>query len=203
MNAPAAATRRASDKASDAALSVLLHSACLGCHASFAHLYALTSAPLFRIVLRINHDRAEAEDVLQDVYVNAWNRRAQFDRSRGEAMGWLVGIAQHRAISSLRRRDARPRAGSNPAAEADDPYAGLVSDEAQPLQAIADARAADAVRRGLSRLHPAHRESLTLAFYEELSHGEIAVRLGRPLGTVKSWLRRSLVAMRPALEGYR
>lgn len=98
MNAPAAATRRASDTASDAALSVLLHSACLGCHASFAHLYALTSAPLFRIVLRINHDRAEAEDVLQDVYVNAWNRRAQFDRSRGEAMGWLVGIAQHRAI---------------------------------------------------------------------------------------------------------
>ena len=180
-------------------LVALMHAVRVGCRASFAQLYVLTSPRLFAVVLRINRDRDEAQDVLQEVYMKVWTRCAQFDPREGRAIHWLVGIAHHSAIDSVRRGRVRPRHGHAVEADVDDPYAGLPSAEPQPPEVLRQARAAEAVQRRLAALTVDQRDALTLAFYDGLSHDEIARELGRPVGTVKSWIRRSLMAMRPTL----
>ena len=183
----------------DGDITALVHAVRGGCRASFAQLYQLTSQRLFGIVVRINRDRAEAQDVLQEVYVKIWTRCVQFDAREGQAIHWLTAIAHHCAIDSLRRGRVRPLHGRTTATDADDPYAGVPSTEPQPQEVLRQARAAEAVQRCMASLTSEQREALTLAFYDGLSHDEIARELGRPIGTVKSWIRRSLITMRPTL----
>ena len=173
-----------------------------GCRESFAQLYVLTSPRLFAAVLRINGDRAEAEDVLQEIYVKVWSRCVQFDAQKGYVNYWLTGIARNSAIDSLRRRGVRPQSGMTPTEVDGDPYAELPSDWLEPLEIVMRSRAADAVQQCLREFSNEQRECLTLSFYDGLSHEDIGRRLGRPVGTVKSWLRRSLLAMRHALAGH-
>lgn len=188
----------------DHELAALLWAIVGGCRTSFARLYTLTSPRLFGIVLRVTADRADAEDVLQEAYVKVWNRCDQFDAQRGPAIVWLAGICHHGAIDSLRRRKPRPQASFRSASdEDDDPCDRLPSAEPQPLDLVIRARSAEAVQRGLRNLPFEQRESLVLAFHEGLSHAEIAERLGRPVGTVKTWLRRSMAQLRPVLAEYR
>lgn len=186
----------------DAELAALIHAVRQGCRPSFARLYALTSPRLFGMILRINRDRADAEELLQEVYVKVWDRCAQFDAGKGPAIFWLTGIAYHGAIDGLRRRQSRPVISPRSANDADDPYAELWSSEPGPPELAIQARGAEAVQRCLRALSFEQRESLMLAFYDGLSHGDIAKKLQRPVGTVKSWLRRSLTEMRPALAGH-
>ena len=174
-----------------------------GCRPSFARLYLLTSSRLYGIVLRVNSDRADAEDVLQEVYVKVWNRCAQFDASKGSAIYWLAGICHHSAIDSLRHRQRRPQARFMPFGADEDACDSLPSAEPQPLDLVIRARGAEAVRRCVRALPIEQRESLSLAFHDGLSHREIAERLGRPVGTVKTWLRRSLAQLRPVLADHR
>ena len=188
----------------DEELTALLLAVRAGCRPSFARLYGLTSPRLFGIVLRVNTDRADAEDVLQEVYVKVWNRCAQFDANKGSAIYWLAGICHHSAIDSLRRRQRRPQASLRPTDEADcDACDSLPSSDPQPLDLVIRARGAEAVQRCVRALPIEQRESLSLAFHDGLSHREIAERLGRPVGTVKTWLRRSLAQLRPALADHR
>ena len=188
----------------DEELTALLLAVRAGCRPSFARLYLLTSPRLYGIVLRVNTDRADAEDVLQEVYVKVWNRCAQFDANKGSAIYWLAGICHHSAIDSLRRRQRRPQAGFRPMDDADgDACDSLPSTEPQPLDLVIRARGAEAVQRCVRALPIEQRESLSLAFHDGLSHREIAERLGRPVGTVKTWLRRSLAQLRPVLVDHR
>ena len=188
----------------DQELAALLLAVRGGCRPSFARLYGLTSPRLFAVVLRVNVDRADAEDVLQEVYVKVWNRCAQFDADKGSAIYWLAGICHHSAIDSLRRRQRRPQARFVPVDEnGDDACDSLPSAEPQPLDLVIRARGAEAVRRCVRALPIEQRESLSLAFHDGLSHREIAERLGRPVGTVKTWLRRSLAQLRPVLLDHR
>lgn len=182
-------------------LTALLHGVAQGCRTSFARLYNLTQRRLFSIVLKIQTNHAEAEEVLQEVYLKAWNRCAQFDARKGQVICWLAGIARYSAIDSLRRLDSRPQ-GRFAAADDDDPYEGLASTDLQPLELVIEASEAGAVKRCMYDLSIQPREIVYLAFYDGLSHAEIARRIGRPLGTVKSWLRKSLAVMRPALTEY-
>ena len=185
----------------DIELTALLHGVGQGCRTSFARLYHLTQRRLLSIVLKIQTNHADAEDVLQEVYLKAWNRCAQFDARKGQVICWLTGIARYSAIDSVRRLNSRPR-GRFAAADDDDPYEGLASSELQPLELVIEAREAGAVKRCMYDLSIQQREIVYLAFYDGLSHAEIARRIGRPLGTVKSWLRKSLAVMRPALTEY-
>ena len=188
----------------DEELAALLAAVRDGCRPSFARLYVLTSPRLFGIVLRVNADRADAEDVLQEVYVKVWNRCAQFDANKGPAIYWLAGICHHSAIDSLRRRQRRPQARYMPMDDDDeDACDRLPSAEPQPLDLVIRARGAEAVQRCVRALPIEQRESLSLAFHDGLSHREIAERLGRPVGTVKTWLRRSLAQLRPVLLDHR
>ena len=185
----------------DIELTALLHGVGQGCRTSFARLYHLTQRRLLSIVLKIQTNHADAEEVLQEVYLKAWNRCAQFDARKGQVICWLTGIARYSAIDNVRRFESRPR-GRFAAADDDDPYEGLASSELQPLELVIEAREAGAVKRCMYDLSIQQREIVYLAFYDGLSHAEIARRIGRPLGTVKSWLRKSLAVMRPALTEY-
>ncbi|MBC7484970.1 MAG: sigma-70 family RNA polymerase sigma factor [Rhizobacter sp.] len=174
-----------------------------GCRVSFDRVYRLTSRRLFGIVLRINGDRPEAEEVLQEVYVKVWQQCSQFDVRKGEAIHWLAGIAHHAAIDSLRHRRRRPLAAAPHLVDAeDDAYAGLSSGWPEPVENVIRSRAELAVHAVLCALPDEQRESLTLAFFDGLTHPEIALHMARPLGTVKSWVRRSLAALREPLAGH-
>lgn len=186
-------------------LSALLARAGLGDRAAFARLYELTSAPLFGVVLRIQRDRALAEDLLQDIYVSVWKAAAGFDAARAQPMTWLTGIARNRAIDSLRRAQAQPRFETGPAPGDDDDDAPdrleQLPDEADgPLDLLDKAGEARALDQCMDRLSPPQRQSVALAFYDGLTHAEVAERLREPLGTVKSWVRRALITLRGCLE---
>ena len=184
----------------DEELTVFLHAVQGGCRTSFERLYSATSPRLFAVVMRLSRNASEAEEVLQDVYVMVWARCAQFDANKGKAIHWLAAIARNTATSSLRKRSCRPQNSSCAADDADDPYAGLASADHQPLEMLIRGRRSEAVRRCLATLPTEQREYLTMAFYDDLTHVEIADRLERPLGTVKGCMRRSLAMMRSRLE---
>jgi len=186
-------------------LAQLLARAGLGDRAAFATLYERTSAHLFGVVLRIQRDRAQAEDILQEVYVNVWRSAQGFDAAQSQPLTWLTSIARNRAIDGLRRAQTQPQiqgVASSGDDEHEDPdvYDSVADDRAGPLELLsraADARALAACMQGLSAQQ---RQSVALAFFDGLSHAEVAEQLRQPLGTVKSWVRRALLALRSCLE---
>jgi RNA polymerase sigma-70 factor (ECF subfamily) len=185
-------------------LAQLIARAALGDRAAFARLYDLTSAHLFAVVLRIQRDRALAEDLLQEVYVSAWKAIGSFDAAQSQPLTWLTSIARNKAIDSLRRVQAQPRLESVHAADDDDDRPDLdqqLADESpgppELLVAASDARQLGACMQALSA---AQRQSLALAFFDGLSHAEVAAHLHQPLGTVKSWVRRALSSLKDCLE---
>ena len=192
-----------SSTAQELELAALLCRVCGGCQGAFARLYELTSPRMLGIVTRIVIDRSEAEDVLQEVYVKVWNHCQLFDADKGQVGVWLAQISRHSAIDSLRRRHARPRGAPRTDEPDDDPYQGIVSHDPQPPECLQRKRRGEAVARSLLSLPMPAREAMVLAFFEGLHHTEIASRLGRPLGTVKSWISRSFADLQPVLADYR
>lgn len=189
----------------DAELTALLRRVQQRCPVSFERLYSLTCRQLFGIVCRINHRRAEAEEVLQEVYLKVWTHGAQFENRKGRPLHWMCAVAHHAAIDSLRRRSVRP-CESTGYADTDtdtDPYQELASPDPQPLERLIRETSADAVQHRLAELSSQQRESLTLAFFDGLSYPEVAQRMGRSPSTVKSWVRRGLIGMRSSLSGHR
>jgi len=177
----------------------------LGDRAAFATLYERTSAHLFAVVLRIQRDRAQAEDILQEVYVNVWRAARSFDAAQSQPLTWLTSIARNRAIDSLRRVQARPQIQTGPGelagdAEEESVYDSVADDAPGPLDLLSRASDARALDRCMETLTALQRQSLALAFYQGLSHAEVAEHLRQPLGTVKSWVRRALLGLRDCLE---
>jgi RNA polymerase sigma-70 factor (ECF subfamily) len=188
-------------------LAALLARIALGDRAAFGTLYQATSAHLLGVVLRIQKDRAQAEDVLQEVYVNVWRAAQGFDATLSQPLTWLTSIARNRAIDSLRRRQSDPVTVSttvSTSAGVDDDEHDMLQDfasaDAGPLDALVQAGDARALRGCLGALSGEQQQSLALAFYQGLSHAEVAEHLRQPLGTVKSWVRRGLLALKGCLE---
>lgn len=185
-------------------LSDLLARSGLGDRAAFAGLYERTSGHLFAVVLRIQRDRAQAEDLLQEVYVSVWKSAAGFDAARSQPLTWLTHIARHRAIDSLRRSAAQPRTeslhGSSGDDDNDDLADRVASDSPGPLDLLGQASDARELSQCMERLSPPQRQSVALAFFDGLSHAEVAAQLHEPLGTVKSWVRRALSTLKNCLE---
>ncbi|WP_431103911.1 sigma-70 family RNA polymerase sigma factor [Roseateles noduli] len=175
---------------------------------AFDELYRATSATLFGMVLRINRDRGHAEEVLQEIYITVWRQAPSFDVAHGRVLTWLTTIARHRAIDSLRRRAAQPatisRFGALDGGEGGDGERDLLdhmpSEQPSPLDLLDDANRAHALERCMSQLSGEQRSSLALAYYQGLSHSEVAEHMSQPLGTVKSWVRRGLLSLRGCLD---
>lgn len=184
-------------------LSQLLARAGLGDRAAFGRLYERTSGHLFAVVLRIQRDRAQAEDLLQEIYVSVWKAAASFDAARSQPLTWLTHIARNRAIDSLRRAQTQPRTESLTVDEDDDrpdPHEALASSDPGPLDLLGQACDRRQLTRCMENLSAAQRQSVALAFYDGLSHAEVAEQLREPLGTVKSWVRRALQTLKGCLE---
>jgi RNA polymerase sigma-70 factor (ECF subfamily) len=179
----------------------------LGDRAAFRQLYEATAPRLLGVIAQLVGRGAVAEDLLQDVYVRIWKAAGQYRPGAGSPMAWLAATARYRAIDHLRSRGARPevaiadlpsRGGDD---EADDDPTNRVPDPgAGPAGELEAASGSVAVRRCLSTLQGAQQQSIALAYYQGLSHGEIATHLGAPLGSVKTWVRRGLIALKTCLE---
>ncbi len=184
-------------------ISQLLARAGLGDKAAFARLYERTSGHLFAVVLRIQRDRAQAEDLLQEIYVSVWKAAAGFDAARSQPLTWLTSIARNRAIDSLRRAQSQPRLESTTRDDDDerpDSTDAWADDGPGPLELLGRASDARELSQCMEHLSPPQRQSVALAFFDGLSHAEVAERLREPLGTVKSWVRRALMTLKGCLE---
>jgi RNA polymerase sigma-70 factor (ECF subfamily) len=182
-------------------LAQLLARSGLGDRAAFAQLYERSSSHLFAVVLRIQRDRALAEELLQDVYVAVWKAAAGFDAARSQPLTWLTAIARNRAIDSLRRAGTQPQTRSSSVHDDDEPVdEGPRDDSPGPLDLLQRASDARELSRCMQDLSPPQRQSVALAFFDGLSHAEVAERLRQPLGTVKSWVRRALASLKSCLE---
>lgn len=183
-------------------LSQLLSRCGLGDRKAFAALYERTSGHLFAVVLRIQRDRTLAEDLLQEVYVSIWKAAAGFDAAQSQPLTWLTSIARNRAIDSLRRAQTQPQTVSTTPEHDDDadPADATPDDGPGPLDLLTRASDARQLSRCMEGLSPQQRQSVALAFFDGLSHAEVAEHLREPLGTVKSWVRRALMSLKNCLE---
>lgn len=167
-----------------------LAAAASGDQSAFARIYESHFRAVFSLALRILRDPAEAEDVVQQVFLQAWRNAAAYDSGRCTLGGWLLTITRSRAIDRLRSRR---------------PSAALVDEKAVRAPApLLDVRAVSrqqlaAVDEALRKLPFLERATVELSYYHGLSHRQIAEQLGRPLGTVKTWMRRALAALREAV----
>jgi RNA polymerase sigma-70 factor (ECF subfamily) len=163
--------------------------------AAVGELYDRYAASLLPLALRIVRDRAEAEDLLHDAFVQVSDRASQYIAERGSVIAWLVTLVRNLAIDRARRRERRGALARDVIAH--EPPAERSHDTPESL--VADAGERDKVRRALAALPDAQRLTLETAFFEGLSYPEIAAREGVPLGTIKSRAARAIVALRALL----
>jgi RNA polymerase sigma-70 factor (ECF subfamily) len=172
----------------------LIHAISRGDEAALAACYDRYRVILFSQVLRILSDRQEAEDCLQEIFLQVCRRARDFDASRGRAFTWLVTIARSRALDRLRASGSRLRLATE-AAQAPHEEVGDAAKE------VVQAEAGAIVRAALAELPDEQRRTLLLAYFEGLTQTEIAARLGDPLGTVKTRMRSGLIKLRELLHG--
>ncbi len=155
-------------------------------------LYEREAAWLLGVALRIVRNRDSARDVLQDAFVQIWQRAATYQRALGSARGWIYTVVRHLALDEVRRGGRETPAG--------DALEALV-DTTADRHAIASAQANSAsLDECLQTLDERRRECIVYAFIEGYTHEEIATTLATPVGTVKSWIRRGLLALRECLS---
>jgi len=160
-----------------------------GDESAMAELYDRYSAIVYSVSLRVLGDTGAAEDVLQEVFLQLWRHPGSFDASRGNLAPWLAVIARNRSIDALRKR--RPETDiANVVVSVEPDLAG----EAERAMAMTK------VRSVLGEMPAAQRSALEMAYFEGLSHSEIAAKTGEPLGTVKTRIRSGLLALRKAFE---
>lgn len=179
--------------ADDATLRRLLAGIARGEADRLAELYDLTSPKLYGLILRIQRDRSLAEDVLQDVYMRIWQAAGAYRPEAGPPMPWLVTIARHRAIDSVRRKAEV----QGPELESGEDWVARLID---PRDEAAAFQTREALVACLDRLEPLHRDCVVLAYCEGRSREELASHFDRPVNTIKTWLHRALAGLKTCLE---
>jgi RNA polymerase sigma-70 factor, ECF subfamily len=173
-------------------LADLLARTALGDRKAFAQLYEATRSKLFAVSLRIVRERPLAEEVLQDCFVSIWNHASGYAAAKSAPTTWMTAIVRNRSLDLARRTREQP--------DIDDALAAtLVDESASPGREVQDRAEAHSLRQCLAELDAEQRQTIALAFLHGLTHSEVAAHLGRPLGTVKTHIRRGLVKLRDCL----
>ena len=176
-----------------ARLAELLKLSSRGDSEAFAALYDATSARAYGLALRVVRDPAQAEEVTQDAFLDAWRTSARFDPAKGSAIGWLLTIVHRKAVDRVRAAEAASRRDT------------AYQQQSQPVPHDATAEAAEAsleakrVRDCLEELTEVQREAITLAYFGGYTHTEVATMLDLPVGTAKTRIRDGLIRMRDAM----
>jgi len=162
---------------------------------AFEQLYDRHSRQVYGLVLRILQQASTAEEVVQDVFLQLWRNAAAYDAERGPFVPWLLTLARNRALDHLRLKSERQRRREDQA------------DELPPVSAapeyekeLDERRSVERVRSLMGGLLPQQKRAIELAYFEGLSHSEIAAKLQEPLGTVKSWIRNGLLRLKEGLR---
>lgn len=182
----------------NATLADLLARTALADQRAFAELYRHTSSHLYAVALRILREPAAAEEVLQEAFVSVWHHAGGYSTAKSQPRTWLTSIVRNRCLDRLRRRDLDTvtlTRGNEEETEIDLPADGPSAIEL--LIAGAEARS---VRACVETLEGGQKQAIAMAFFQGLTHAELARDLRQPLGTVKSWVRRGLERLRQCLE---
>ena len=162
---------------------------------ALGELYDRYGKTVYGLILRVVKDSGTAEDLVQETFLRIWNRSGGFDCERGALGPWVLAVARNRAIDYLRCQGRRVQ---NTVELDETEHPSLFVDLPRHVLQL------DVVKRvrvGLERLNPSQREAIELAYFEGLTQSEIAERMGQPLGTVKTWMRRALQQLRESLGG--
>ena len=164
---------------------------------SFEELYRRFSGMLFATIFRILNQQEAAEDVLQEVFLQIWEKAPLYDPVRGKPLTWIVTLARNKAIDRLRstQRSHRLQSEVEREAQAFDP-----AEERNSADALEAVEQGKLVREAVRKLSKDQREAISLAFFSGLTQTEIAERLGEPLGTVKARIRRGMMRLREVLK---
>jgi RNA polymerase sigma-70 factor (ECF subfamily) len=177
-------------------LEQLMSAMAAGDRRALARIYQQTVAQVFGIARAVLRSKEDAEEVVCDVYFCAWQRAKSFDPARGSVAAWLSVMTRNRAVDRLRQRRAVPTFEDH---RYRDPAIALDAGVNGPEEILARFESGSAINRALDSLTPQRRRLLALAFFQGLSHQEIAAAVGMPLGTVKSHVRRALASLHAAI----
>ncbi len=181
------------DTADDLSIEHLLREVAAGSRTAFAEVYDRVSSRVMGLVLRLLRDRAQSEEVTQEVFLEIWQQAGRFDQNRGSGMAWVLTMAHRRAIDRIRasqkshERDLRIG------------IRDMERDFDQVAESVEIRVENERVKQAMSRLTPLQREAVILAYYGGYSHSEMAGILGIPLGTVKTRLRDGMIRLRDEL----
>lgn len=182
-------------------LADLLARTAMSDQSAFAELYRITSGQLYGVALRMLRDQAAAEEILQDAYVSVWHHAGTYAAAKSQPMTWLTSIVRNRCLDQLRRRelDTVPmnRDSGDDDGEIEMDFAAEGPGPMDMLVAGAESRS---VRSCVETLEGGQKQAIALAFYQGLTHAELAEQLRQPLGTIKSWVRRGLERLRQCLD---
>jgi RNA polymerase sigma-70 factor (ECF subfamily) len=174
-------------------LAELLHRCARGDEDAFAQMYDATSARVHGLVLRVVRDPSQAEEVTQEVYLQAWRTSARFDADKGSALSWLMTLAHRRAVDRVRSAEAVSHQDTSyHQAARQTPH----DSTAEAVEATVEARR---VRSALNQLTDIQREALELAYFGGYTHTEVATMLDLPVGTAKTRIRDGLIRLRDTM----
>lgn len=176
----------------------LLSRIAAGNRSALGEFYDLMAPGLFIFALRMLNDAQDAEEVVQDVFVQIWNKAQRFDPALGLPSSWALGIARNRCIDRLRSRQRRARVLVE--LENGVEIQPAIDGRAEPSERGQDELCA--VRSAITSLQKEQRQAIEMAFFGGLSHYEIAETLHEPLGTIKARIRRGMLKLRESLQAY-
>lgn len=180
-------------------LAALLARVALADQTAFADLYRQTSSHLYAVALRILREPAAAEEILQEAYVSVWHHAGTYVAAKSQPLTWLTSIVRNRCLDQLRRREVDTVTLSS--GEDNEPAYDFPSDGPSPADMLLAGADAQSVRDCVDTLDAGPKQAIALAFFQGLSHAELASHMHEPLGTVKSWVRRGLERLKRCLDG--
>ncbi|TFW19888.1 sigma-70 family RNA polymerase sigma factor [Duganella callida] len=178
----------------------LLQRVSLQDHAAFKQLYDLTSAHLYGVAVRFARRRELADEILQDAYINVWQQAGSYAATLSTPMTWLISIVRNKSLDRLRKGKLESESAESHHDGAPDQSHDEAVDYVDPHELYAAATERIELNRCLSLLEPSQRQSLALAYYNGMSHSELADHMQVPLGTAKAWVRRGLERLKKCFE---